>query len=203
VIPIRRKRAIAHAIMRILCMLASVHFDNKLLVSTNKIHDVGPNRFLANEFEAPQATIPQGKPKLRLCNGCLSAQAPFETNGPSLSSAQGSPLTPTLSPLRTGRGSRPSSRRTPMLPRYVLAILEAVSDDARRQRLHLGAGLCLSVSIGEHARQCGHFRNPAAVFLAFDLNLRHKFSPKKCFTLVIRVKQFFKDACITTAILVV
>ena len=65
------------------------------------------------------------------------------------------------------------------------------------------ARACLSVSIGQDAPQCGHLRNPATVFLAFDLDLRHKFSPKKCFTLVIRVKQFFKDACITTAILVV
>jgi hypothetical protein len=90
-----------------------------------------------------------------------------------------------------------------MLPRYILAVLKPVSDDAQRQRLHLGASLCLSVSIGQHARQCGHFRNPATILLALCLYLQHEFSPAKCFTLVICVKQCSKEACITTAILVV
>jgi hypothetical protein len=79
-------------------MLASIHFDDKLLLSTNKIHNIGPNRFLADELKTTQTTIAQRESKLRFCNGGLSTQAPLETNGSPPRSAQGSPLTPTLSP---------------------------------------------------------------------------------------------------------
>ena len=73
-VPIYRKHAITHPITRILCMLASIHFDDKLLLSTNKIHDIGPNRFLADEFKTAQTTIAQREPKLRFCNGGLSTR---------------------------------------------------------------------------------------------------------------------------------
>jgi len=32
-------------------MLASIHFDNKLFLSANKIHDIRAYCFLADEFE--------------------------------------------------------------------------------------------------------------------------------------------------------
>jgi hypothetical protein len=51
VITVGRKCAVARAIMHIFCMLASVHFDNKLFLSANEIHDIRAYCFLADEFE--------------------------------------------------------------------------------------------------------------------------------------------------------
>jgi hypothetical protein len=57
--------------------------------------------------------------------------------------------------------------------RQRFAILEAIGDDAERQRFHLGMGLRLGLAIDNDARQGGHLGDPATVFLAFGFDPEH------------------------------
>src|SRR5215216_7141329 len=58
--------------------------------------------------------------------------------------------------------------------RQRFAVLDAIGDHAECQGLCLGASLELRCTIDENARKRGHFRNPAAVFLAFAFDLQRR-----------------------------
>jgi len=65
--------------------------------STNKIHDVGPDRFLADELESTQPPVTQREPQFGLGICGLPAQVSLETNGSFLRSAHCLAPHPTLS----------------------------------------------------------------------------------------------------------
>jgi hypothetical protein len=50
-ISLRRERDIACPVLRIICVLSAVNFDDELPLTTNEIDDMRANRFLPNEFE--------------------------------------------------------------------------------------------------------------------------------------------------------
>jgi hypothetical protein len=85
-------------------VLASIHFDNELFFSTNKIHDVGSDRFLADELESTQPPVMQREPQFGLGICGLPAQVSLETNGSFLRSAHCLAPHPTLYPPREERG---------------------------------------------------------------------------------------------------
>jgi hypothetical protein len=101
VITVRGERPIARAVARILCVPASIYFDYELFFSTNKIHDVGPDRFLADELESTQPPVAQREPQFSLGICGLSAQVSLETNGSFLRSAHC--LAPHPTPLSRSR----------------------------------------------------------------------------------------------------
>ncbi len=49
-------------------------------------------------------------------------------------------------------------------------VLQSVSNDAESQRLHPGDGVFSIRAVAHHAGEVGHFRQPATVVLAFELN---------------------------------
>ena len=50
-------------------------------------------------------------------------------------------------------------------------MLEALSDDAERKRLHLRDSRLRTVAVGQNARQLQYFGQPAAVVFSLSLNL--------------------------------
>ena len=57
-----REIRITYLISGILCMLPTVDLDDQLFITTDKVDDIGPNRFLPNKLEPSKPPSPQGKP---------------------------------------------------------------------------------------------------------------------------------------------
>jgi hypothetical protein len=62
VITVCGEHPIAGVVAPILCVLASIHFDDELFFSTNKIYDEATDRFPADELESAQASVTQCEP---------------------------------------------------------------------------------------------------------------------------------------------
>jgi hypothetical protein len=52
----------------------------------------------------------------------------------------------------------------------VLAVIEAVSENAHRKSVCFRNGLLARGAIAENARQIGHFSNPAPIVFLFDID---------------------------------
>jgi len=89
-IAVRPEHLVTHPVSHTVGVLASIHFDDELLIPASKIHDEGSDCFLADKFKSAQPTVTQREPQFGLGIGGLSSQTSLKANGRSLRSAHAS-----------------------------------------------------------------------------------------------------------------
>jgi hypothetical protein len=100
------KPLITVSVALVIRVLATVDFDHKPLLSTDKIYDIRADRLLTNEFETAERPGAKIFPKLSFSAGRVFPQLARQTRLRYVCTTHASrPPHPALSP-RAGRGSR-------------------------------------------------------------------------------------------------